>query len=188
MERCLACEAEGSPPQIFLLRHRAGMEIGVRQGSCSPHPANRGTLRLMAPTAVGLASEATLQGSRLTNHLSLLTHPYSPIRRSYTLTNSGPQRTQRTAPAERNGPNGTRTDKLLCRSRIATTPKPHPRNAAIGIVKRTPCQLTNVPIAATSFTSPRPIASRGNSARFVLPNNSRISSKGRSCRTVLRRS
>jgi hypothetical protein len=84
MERCLACEAEGSPPQIFLLRHRAGMEIGMRQGSCSPHPANRGTLRLIASRPLS-ASQAR-QRSRvaaLTNHLSLLTHlplqPHNPL-------------------------------------------------------------------------------------------------------------
>jgi hypothetical protein len=75
MERCLACEAEGSPPQIFLLRHRAGMEIGVRQGSRSPHPANRGTLRLMRrPLSASQARQRSrVRGfSPLTFHFSRL--------------------------------------------------------------------------------------------------------------------
>ena len=62
----------------------------------------------------------------------------SPMILSYNPTNSGPQRIQRTAPAERNGPKGTLTDKLFCRSQHGHRPNSTPEKGRDGNRKQDP--------------------------------------------------
>ena len=110
----------------------------------------------------------------------------APSTSQYQRKHAGPAASHSIAPSARYGPKGIRADHSRRAIKAPTTPTTEPIVAPANNANKTPRQPRKAPIAASNFTSPNPITSRGITNSTIRPEILEIKFKSNFCAPACR--